>query len=52
MTGLLPILPAGILVAGVVGWLSIRWLIGYVASHRLYAFALYCAAMGVASLLL
>ena len=32
MSELLPVLPAGLLVAGVVGWLSIRWLIGYVAA--------------------
>jgi undecaprenyl-diphosphatase len=32
----------GFVVAAVVGWLSIRWLLRYVGSHSLYAFAVYC----------
>jgi undecaprenyl-diphosphatase len=52
LSSLLPILPAGILVAAVVGWLSIRWLINYVGSHRLYAFAGYCAVLGLICLFL
>jgi undecaprenyl-diphosphatase len=43
---------AAIAIAAVVGWLSIRWLIGYVSSHSLYAFALYCAVLGAACLVL
>jgi undecaprenyl-diphosphatase len=42
---LLP-LAVGILVAAVGGWLSIRWLIGYVSSHSLYVFAAYSALIG------
>jgi len=49
---LLPVLPWGLLVAGVSGWLSIRWLIGFVSHHRLYAFAAYCAVLGVTCLVL
>ena len=52
MAELLPALLVGALVAGVAGWLSIRWLINYVGRHRLYAFAGYCAAVGVLCLLL
>lgn len=50
--GILPPLLAGTVVAAIVGWLSIRWLIGYVSRHSLYAFALYCAVLGSACLVL
>jgi undecaprenyl-diphosphatase len=52
MSELLPVLPFGLLVSGVVGWLSIRWLINYVSGHRLYAFAAYCCAAGLLCLVL
>jgi len=45
-------LPLGLLVSGIVGWFSIRWLIQFVAGHSLYIFAIYCTAMGVVCLLL
>lgn len=48
----LPPLALGFLVAAIVGWLSIRWLIGYVSGHSLYAFAGYCAALGAVCVLL
>ena len=49
---LLPPLAPGLIVAAVVGWLSIRWLLRYVSSHSLYAFAVYCAAFGCLSLII
>ena len=48
---LLP-LALGLAVATITGWLSIRWLLRYVGSHSLYAFAAYCGAIGVLSLIL
>ena len=36
-------LAVGFIVAAVIGWLSIRWLINYVGKHSLYLFAAYCA---------
>ncbi len=42
---LLP-LAAGFIVAGVIGWLSIRWLINFVSKNSLYWFAGYCAIVG------
>lgn len=42
----------GFLTAAVVGYLSIRWLLAYLVTHRLYAFAIYCAAVGVIGLAL
>jgi undecaprenyl-diphosphatase len=49
---LLPVLPFGLLISGAVGWLSIRWLLNYVSSHGLYAFAVYCCVAGLLCLLL
>ncbi len=42
----------GLVVATVTGWISIRWLLRYVSSHSLYAFAAYCAVAGIFSLVL
>lgn len=47
LSGFLPVLGVGFVVAGVFGWLSIRWLINYVSKHSLYVFAGYCAAAGL-----
>jgi undecaprenyl-diphosphatase len=52
MSTFLPLLAVGFLVAAVVGWLSIRWLIGYVSRHSLYGFAAYCAAIGAVCVVL
>ena len=43
----LPVLVAGFITAAVVGWLAIKWLIGYLSRHSLYVFAIYCAVVGV-----
>ncbi len=42
----LPLLAAGFAAAAIVGWLAIRWLIGYLGRHSLYLFAAYCAVLG------
>jgi undecaprenyl-diphosphatase len=43
----LPALAVGFLAAAVVGWLSVRWLLRYLADHSLYVFSAYCAVVGV-----
>ena len=43
---LLPALAVGFVTAAVVGWFSIKWLIGYLNNHSLYVFAIYCAVIG------
>lgn len=43
---------AGMLAAAVVGYLSIRWLLGYIASHSYRPFALYCFVIGLSAILL
>jgi undecaprenyl-diphosphatase len=52
LSAFLPPLAVGFLVAAVIGWLSIRWLIGYVSKHSLYGFAAYCAALGTVCVVL
>ena len=48
----LPYLFTGFASAAVVGWLSIKWLIGYLGKHSLYVFAAYCAIVGALVLFL
>ena len=40
---LIPSIVTGIITAAVVGYLAIRWLLGYLARRPLYVFAIYCA---------
>lgn len=48
----LPLLATGFVTAAVIGWFSIKWLIGYLSKHSLYVFAAYCAALGALVLIL
>lgn len=48
----LPILVTGFLASGVIGWLTIRWLLGYLRKHSLYVFSVYCLVAGIVVLLL
>jgi undecaprenyl-diphosphatase len=43
---LLPVFLPGFLVAAIVGYLSIRWLLHFLTRHPLYIFVLYCAILG------
>ncbi len=43
----LPYLAVGFITAGVIGWLSIKWLMQFLQDHSLYLFAGYCAVVGV-----
>lgn len=47
LSAMLPVILVGFLAAGVVGYLSIRWLMHFVTTHSLRIFAVYCAALGV-----
>jgi undecaprenyl-diphosphatase len=40
----------GSLTAAVVGYLTIRWLLAYLAGHRLTVFAVYCFIVGILGL--
>jgi len=46
-TAFLPYLVAGFTAAAVVGWLSIKWLLGFLQKHSLYVFSGYCAIVGL-----
>lgn len=48
----LPCLVVGFAAAALSGYLAIRFLLAYLAGHRLYPFALYCWAVGVVCLAL
>ena len=47
---LLPVFIPGFIIAGVVGYLSIRWLLGYLTHRSLSAFAIYCLVIGLISI--
>jgi undecaprenyl-diphosphatase len=47
---LLPVFLPGFLASAVTGYLAIRWLIGYLTTHSLKAFSIYCAALALFTL--
>ena len=47
-----PYLAIGFVTAGIVGWFSIKWLLGFLQRHSLYVFAVYCAVAGLICLIL
>lgn len=52
LTQVLPPFLAGFAAAALVGYVSIRWLLGYLTHHSLYVFAAYCTALGLLVLVL
>ena len=55
MTGLgtfLPVLAVGFVTAAGIGWLAVKWLLGYLNKHSLYIFAGYCAVVGLVVLVI
>ena len=48
----LPALLIGFVTAAIVGYLAIRWLLAYLAEHRLNIFIYYCTLVGLGGLLL
>jgi undecaprenyl-diphosphatase len=47
LTSFLPVVLTGVVVAGVVGYFSIKWLLNFLNSRSLSIFAAYCAGLGV-----
>ncbi len=43
----LPTMLLGFLIAGIVGYFSIKWLLGYLRRNTLFGFALYCALLSI-----
>jgi undecaprenyl-diphosphatase len=48
----LPLLAVGFVIAAIVGWLAIKWLLNYLNKHSLYVFAAYCFVVAVILLFL
>ena len=46
----LPVMAIGFTISALVGYVSIAWLMNFVQSHSLYAFAIYCVLLGAAVL--
>jgi undecaprenyl-diphosphatase len=51
LSSFLPVLAVGFITAAIVGWFAVKWLLGYLNKHSLYAFAIYCAVLGVSCLI-
>jgi len=47
LSAYLPALIAGVVAAGIVGYLAIRWLLGYLGHHTLYIFSIYCLVVAL-----
>jgi undecaprenyl-diphosphatase len=52
LVSFLPLLAVGFISAAIVGWLAIKWLLGYLNKHSLYIFAGYCALVGLIVLII
>lgn len=50
LSELLPTFIPGFLASAVVGYFSIRWLLGFLVRHPLYVFAIYCLSLSLISL--
>ena len=48
---LLPVFIPGFIASAVVGYLAIRWLLGYLARSSLYIFSIYCTVLALITLL-
>jgi undecaprenyl-diphosphatase len=49
---LLPVFIPGLIVSAVVSYFSIRWLLRYLTQRSLYIFAIYCASLGLITLII
>lgn len=45
LASFLPVMLVGFVTAGIVGYLSIHWLLGYIKRHSFFGFSLYCIAI-------
>ena len=51
LMSVLPIFIPGFITAAVVGYISIRWLIGYLTHHSLTIFSIYCVLVGLLAII-
>lgn len=45
LSSFLPVMAIGFVTAGIVGYFSIRWMLGFIQKRSLISFAIYCAAL-------
>jgi len=50
VTSILPQIIIGFIIAAIVGYFAIRWLLNYLTHRPLYDFAIYCTALGLITL--
>jgi undecaprenyl-diphosphatase len=50
LSSFLPVVVAGFIVAAIVGYLSIRWLLKYLMQHSLRVFSIYCVIIGIVTI--
>lgn len=50
LSSFLPTLIIGFVVAAIVGWFAVKWLLSYISRHSLYVFAAYCGVIGITCL--
>jgi undecaprenyl-diphosphatase len=48
----IPVMAIGLITSFVIGYLAIHWLLGYLKSHSLRPFAIYCFSLGVIAIIL
>ena len=52
LSQILPSIIVGFIAATAIGWLAVRWFMGYLSKNSLYKFALYCFSVGLLCLIL
>lgn len=52
LSSFLPVMAIGFVIAGLVGYFSIRWLLGFIQKRSLISFAIYCAALAALVLII
>ena len=51
LSELIPMILVGFVTAAVVGYFSIRWMLGYLIHHSMIVFSIYCMVLGLLVLL-
>lgn len=51
LASFLPALLVGFISSAIVGWLAVKWLLGYLGKHSFHVFAIYCLVVGALCLL-
>lgn len=52
LTNFIPVLLVGFITAGIIGFISIHWLLRFLINHKLRVFAIYCALLSILLLII